>query len=195
MGLDWDWPEFPPPSTGDLPDAPLAIEVVARDLAGSTLDLKARQEIGRWRLEVDANPASAHACNCLAWAYLTAPEALRDVETALPLAKRAVRLASGNAAYRTTLGVAYYRAGRYREAVEVLRPNLARQEDSDLAHDLHFLAMSHHRLGEAERARDYYDLAVRWARAQPLLKAAHLEELAAFRAEAEQLLGIDRKSD
>ena len=31
--------------------------------------------------------------------------------------------------YRNTLGVAYYRAGRYREAVEVLRPNLDEQED------------------------------------------------------------------
>ena len=56
--------------------------------------------------------------------------------------------------YRNTLGVAYYRAGRYREAVEVLRPNLERQEDTGLAFDLYFLAMSHHRLGETARARD-----------------------------------------
>ena len=58
--------------------------------------------------------------------------------------------------------MAYYRAGRYREAVEVLRPNLESQADKGLAFDLYFLAMSYHRLGETARARDYYDWAVRW---------------------------------
>ena len=33
-------------------------------------------------------------------------------------------------------GVAYYRAGRYREAVDALRPSLERQEDKYLALDL-----------------------------------------------------------
>jgi len=52
----------------------------------------------------------------------------------------------------------------YREGGgEALRANLARQDDSGLAYDLYFLAMSHHRLGETARARDYYDWAVRWA--------------------------------
>ena len=91
--------------------------------------------------------------------------------------------------------MAYYRAGRYREAVEVLRPNLERQEDRSLAFDLYFLAMSHHRLGETARARDYYDWAVRWVPMQRDLDRGHLEELTAFRAEAEQLLGIERKKD
>ena len=80
------------------------------------------------------------------------------MEAALPLAEKAVRLARRSAVYRNTLGVAYYRAGRYREAAEVLRPNLGTQEDKDLALDLYFLAMSHHRLGEAARARDYLRL-------------------------------------
>src|SRR5581483_4667981 len=107
----------------------------------------------------------------------------------------AVRLAPGNALYGNTLGVAHYRAGRYREAVEVLRANLAGQEDWALDFDLYFLAMSHHRLGETARGRDYYDWAARWARAQRGLCAEHLEELAVFRAEAEKLLGIDQKKD
>src|SRR5262249_32484229 len=152
------------------------------------------QMIERWRREVEANPGSARACNDLAWAYLTAPEALRDVEAALPLAEKAVGRAPGNADYRNTLGVAYYRAGRNREAAEVLRPNVGRQEDRGLAHDLYVLAMAHHRLGEAARARDYYDWAVRWVQGQRGLGAAELEELAAFRVEAEELLGIDREN-
>ena len=53
--------------------------------------------------------------------------------------------------------------------------------------------MSHHRLGETARARDYYDLAIRWTRAQRGLAAAHLDELTAFRDQAEELLGIEKK--
>jgi tetratricopeptide (TPR) repeat protein len=147
----------------------------------------------RYRLAIEADPDNPKACNGLAWAYLTAPEALRDVKAALPLAEKAVRLSAGSAVYRNTLGVAYYRAGRYREAVEMLRPNLDSQEDWALASDLYFLAMSHHRLGETARARDYYDWAVRWTRAQRGLSAGQLEELTGFRAEAEELLGIEKK--
>ena len=58
-----------------------------------------------------------------------------------------------------------------------------------MAYDLYFLAMSHHRLGETEQARHYYDWAVRWVALQPELKPEHREELAAFRAEAEELFG------
>jgi len=67
--------------------------------------------------------------------------------------------------------------------------------DGGLAFDLYVLALSHHRLGEAARARDYYDLAVRWTLAQRGLSAGQLDELAAFRAEAEELLGIESKND
>ena len=55
--------------------------------------------------------------------------------------------------------------------------------------------MSYHQLGETVRARDTYDWAVRWVRAQRDLAAGHLEELALFRAEAAELLGIDPKKD
>jgi eukaryotic-like serine/threonine-protein kinase len=188
MNLDWNWPELPPDATGVPAADPLTIEVLPGDLAKP-------RAIERWRRAVGANPDSANACNNLAWAYLTAPEALRDVKAALPLAEKAARLASGNANFRNTLGVAYYRAGRYREAVDLLRLNLENQEDKYLAYDLYFLAMSHHRLGETAQARDYYEWAVRWARIQRGLTAVEPEELAAFRAEAEMLLRIDRKHD
>jgi hypothetical protein len=91
--------------------------------------------------------------------------------------------------------VAYYRAGRYREAVEVLRPNVEKQADWALAHDLYFLAMSYHCPGETVRARDYYDWAVRWVSLQRDLSPAHREEVTAIRAEAGELLGVDRKKD
>jgi serine/threonine protein kinase/WD40 repeat protein len=195
MNLDWDWPEFSSAPTGQPAAAPLTVEVLPGDLAPRTREQRARQAIEKSRRALEANTNCARACNDLAWDYLAAPEALRDVKAALPLAEKAVRLAPAVAVYRNTLGLAYYRAGRYREAVEVLRPNVAKEADSDLAYDLYFLAMSHHRLGEAARARDYYDWALRWVATQPDLKPEQLDELTAFRAEAEDLLGVARKKD
>jgi WD40 repeat protein/serine/threonine protein kinase len=161
-----------------------------------TREQKARQAIQRAGLDVAAQPASAPCCNTLAWLYLTAPEPLRDVKAALPLAQKAVRLEPGNTLYRNTLGVAYYRAGRYRKAVETLRSNLASQGDLALAWDLYFLAMSYHRLGEPGRARDYYNGAVRWTDSvQRRLSLEIREELSFVRTEAETLLRIDQEKD
>jgi hypothetical protein len=50
--------------------------------------------------------------------------------------------------------------------------------------------MSYHRLGEAERARDVFDLAVRWSQAPRGIPPEDLEEQAEFRAEAERVLAI-----
>jgi tetratricopeptide (TPR) repeat protein len=190
MNLDWNWPQFPPAATGNLAAEPMTIH---RDEL--TREQRSKRDIERYRREVEAAPNSAEACNQLAWELLTAPEPLRDAATALTLAERATRLEAGDAVYRNTLGVAYYRAGRYREAVAVLRPNLEREEDRYLAFDLYCLAMSHERLGERAQARDTYHWAVRWTQVQPRMSAVELEELSEFRAEAEKLLRIDAKDD
>jgi hypothetical protein len=192
LDLDWDWDEFKPADPGGKAAASAKVEVIPSPL---TREQKARQAIEQYRAAVAAMPDDDLACNNLAWAYLTAPAALCDVKAAVPLAEKAVRLASENALYRNTLGVAYYRAGRYRDAVDALRPNLDRQDDKGLAFDLYFLAMSYHQLGETVRARDYYDWAVRWVGAQRDLPPGHQEELAQFRAEAAKLLRIDLKKD
>jgi serine/threonine protein kinase/WD40 repeat protein len=196
MNLDWDWTEFSPTPAGG-PAVPETVEIALGELAPPTLtrEQRARQDIERLRREIEAKPNAAWAHNDLAWTYLTAPGELRDVKAALPLAEKAARLAPANTLIRNTLGLAYYRAGRYRDAVEVLRPNLDKQADRALAYDLYFLAMSYHRLGEPARGRDYYDWAVRWVATQRDLKADVLEELNAFRVEAEELLGIDRAKE
>jgi hypothetical protein len=196
MNLDWDWPPFPPAPAGEPAAAPLTVAVLPGDPPPAlTREQRARQAIERARRAVEAKPDAAWAYNDLAWAYLTAPGALRDVGAAVHLAEKAVRLEPQSALYGNTLGVAYYRAGRYREAVAALRPDVEEQADWALAYDLYFLAMSHHRLGETARARDYYDWAVRWVSMQRDLKPETLEEWAALRAEAEEALGIDRKRD
>jgi serine/threonine protein kinase/WD40 repeat protein len=199
MGLDWD---TPPNLRADLTseaDQPPQVRVLLGDQAQLDLsrDQNARQWIEEARGAVEAKPDSAKNCDYLARAYLTAPLALRDVQAALPLAEKAVRLEPGSEVFANTLGLAYYRVGRYREAVETLRPNLDRQDDSFLAFDLYLLAMSHHRLGEAARARDYYDWAVRWTTTRKDVFAEADEHLDRFRAEAEQLMkkGPEKKPD
>ena len=132
---------------------------------------------------------TARRWNNLAWAYLTAPEPLRDPSQGLATAEKATRLDPGNPAYRNTLGVAYYRAGRYREAIDLLRSNAEAEDDRSLVFDLCFLAMSHHKLGETPRAREYLGLAHRWMRHQKALAPEDHHELDAILQEMEATLG------
>jgi serine/threonine protein kinase/WD40 repeat protein len=175
---------------GALPRPGLAVEITvdASASVGRALEQKARATIDWYRRVVAAKPDSALDCNNLAWAYLTAPESLRDTAQALALAQKAARLEPGNPSYRNTLGLAYYRAGRYREAAETLRADLESQEDRFLAWDLCFLAMSYHRLGETDRAWEYRNWALRWSRDQKGLSVEHLQELSAIREEMEATL-------
>jgi eukaryotic-like serine/threonine-protein kinase len=206
MGLDWDWPEFPLTVTGSNIAAPATI-VVPRNppRIALTLEEDARRDIESRHRYYQANPDSALRCNNLAWSYLVAPEAQRDVKAALPLAEKAFRLAPEIGAVRNTLALAYYRNERYREAVEILRANLRDRTDFSLASDLYLLAMNFHRLGETTRARDYYEWAVHMedAAARSLATrprndldgSVNINDVKRYRAEATALLGIDREKD
>jgi tetratricopeptide (TPR) repeat protein len=197
MNLDWKWPALDPPGETS-PDSRLAtIEIVPReprDTAAARAQ-QAQEAIERGRLEVAANPESALARNRLAWNYLMAPETLRDAAAALPLAEKAVQLDPANPDHLNTLGVAYYRVGRFADAARVLERNIERLDDRALAHDLLFLAMSHHQLGDTAKARDVYERAVRWIEAQGQSALENHEELLLFLDEAEELLGIGEKKD
>jgi tetratricopeptide (TPR) repeat protein len=204
MNLDWEWPEYPLPQTGETTGAPLTIQTALENPAGgsSTPEEKARNVIERGKRLVERNPDSALACNDLAWAYVTVPEALRDAKAALLLSEKAIRLTSADdharnahivANYRNTLGLVYYRAGRFREAVALLRTNLEeRQNDKLLPYDLLFLAMCFQRLGETERARDCYECADRWIQSQTDRGDPVPQEIVSFRSEAEDTLRLTR---
>jgi tetratricopeptide (TPR) repeat protein len=128
------------------------------------------------------------ALNDQAWILATGPVARRDPERAVSLARRAVALAPGNQVILNTLGAALYRAGEYVESVSVLERSLVAGKGEFDALDLFFLAMAHHRLGDATSARGCFDRAVRWLSEGKNPSAQYVPELTGFRAEAEALL-------
>src|SRR5262249_5260013 len=78
-----------------------------------------------FRRSLDLKADQADICNHLAWLLLTGPETLRNVSEALPLAERAVKLAKEQPICKNTLGVALYRAERYKAAIAMLEQSLA----------------------------------------------------------------------
>jgi len=108
----------------------------------------------------------------------------------LPLrqAESACRLAPYDGVIRTTLGIAQYRVGRYREAVDTLIRDgqlNATSECGSLAPGLAFLAMAQYRLGQRAGAQAALDRR-RKAVEQP--DRANDQEATAFWAEAERLI-------
>jgi Tfp pilus assembly protein PilF len=136
-------------------------------------------------LSLDGNQAAV--CNELARLYATGPEAIRDPRKALPLAEQAVKLAPGQSTYHNTLGVVYYRNGRYRDAIAELQTSLKGGKGQSDGYDLYFLAMCHRQLGEAAQAKECFDRAARWEEGRKLPPAAK-EELQTFRRETEKVL-------
>jgi len=139
---------------------------------------------------VDLNPNDPVACNYLAWLYTIGPEKLRNAEKALPLARKVVELRPRNVADRKNLGMACYRAGQYEEALRILVPIADARADEVSAHALFFLAMTHQRLGEPDKARAAYDKVIQWWQAKRPLPG-HLPEMWAMQTETETLLGIE----
>ena len=137
-----------------------------------------------------ANPDQSTLQNHLAWAYVTAPPALRDPAKALTHAQRAVRLAPEMAIYHNTLGVALYRLGRYRDAVIELETSLATTSREFAPFDLYSLAMCQFHLGDYRRQSE----GLPGTRPSALhdesrLVGLDIEENQVFRVEAEALLG------
>jgi WD40 repeat protein len=138
-------------------------------------------------------PMEPKRLNEAAWEVVRkpAPEAAA-LRRALALAEEAVRLAPDDGGIVNTLGVALYRAGQHPRAWEVLtrseKLNTARWRVPQPA-DLAFLAMTAHRLGKPEQARDHLK------RLQETMKRPELarpgpaqDEAREFLREAERLL-------
>jgi hypothetical protein len=165
LGLDWDaapYAEAPEPARG-----PLEVRVIGAELVGR----------------------DPMALNTQAWILVTGPAGQRDPAKALDLIHEAIKLQPTEAMFLNTLGVVHYRNGLVKEAARTLEKSLAAGNGESDAFDLFFLAMCHANLGDAAKAKDCFDRAVKWVEGRKDLPAQYVEELKAFRAEAEEVLG------
>jgi serine/threonine protein kinase/WD40 repeat protein len=138
---------------------------------------------------LDLKPEQSEVCNDLAWLLVAGPESLRDAKRAVPLAERAVKRDQQKWAYQQTLGVVYYRAGRYRDAVSALETSLRTSGGQSDGFDLYFLAMCHHHLGDTVKAKECFDRAAQWSEQhRPRLSPERQQELQAFGTEAGAVL-------
>ncbi|HEV8060364.1 MAG TPA: hypothetical protein VGP68_10850 [Gemmataceae bacterium] len=85
----------------------------------------------------------------------------KGYERCLDLALEAVRLSPHEGMFVNTLGVAQYRVGQYKEAVETLNKSYAMNQNSFVGEqpaDVAFLCMSYARLGRAQEAKEQFAL-------------------------------------
>jgi tetratricopeptide (TPR) repeat protein len=190
VGLDWDLPSYGKSPHEEQP-APREIKV---ELSADSYFTRGDSLLHRRKLNLaiaDFHDAlkrdSSHdrACNELAWIYATGPLEIRDPAKAVELAKRAVARRGNRAVYLNTLGVAYYRAGQWANAVLTLNAAGNANPRGLTAWDLFFLAMSYKRLGNIAEAHKCYEQAVA---AMKNAKPEEMEELNAFRTEASIVL-------
>ncbi len=135
---------------------------------------------------LELNPKNADAYNNAAWLLATCKNVkLRNPIRSVDLVKQAIELSPSNGGLWNTLGVAQYRAGDSKGAIEALTKSIELRDGGD-CFDFFFLALSHQQLGNADTARSWYDKGVAWqekSESQP-------EELQRFRAEAAETLGL-----
>jgi tetratricopeptide (TPR) repeat protein len=100
--------------------------------------------------------------NNLAWLLATESDpAVFDPALAASWAATAVERAPDCLIYWNTLGVAHYRAGHWREAIEALDRS-AELGSGGTSFDHFYLALAHARSGDRARARLWYDRGVAW---------------------------------
>jgi WD40 repeat protein/tetratricopeptide (TPR) repeat protein len=126
--------------------------------------------------------------NNRAWRLANGPAGQRDLAKATELIRRAMEMDADNTTFLNTLGVIQYRNGQFTQAIVTLEKSLAASKGQSDAFDLFFLAMCHAKRGDSAKAKECFDQAVKWTAAQKDLPANYVEELKAFRAEAEAAL-------
>lgn len=118
-------------------------------------DLLAAEE--QLELVLDEFPDDIGALNDLG--YLWTDQGKR-LHRSLRMVKQAVAEAPDNAAYRDSLGWAYYRLGRYQAAVDELRAAAALEEDDADAVILDHLGDAYLKLDDLDRARETWQRAL-----------------------------------
>jgi serine/threonine protein kinase/tetratricopeptide (TPR) repeat protein len=116
----------------------------------------------QWGRLVHDFPSSPGHARDLAWLLATCPEpSVRDPARAVEWGRRAVSQAPRGGDCRRALGAALVRAGDWRGAIAELDQAVALRSGGD-GREWLLLSLAHARLGEQDRARGWYDRAVKW---------------------------------
>lgn len=158
-----------------------------------------RRAIGLLEETVSETPAGseqrrelAQIYNDLAWVLLTSPDLeLQIAENAVELAEMAFHHLPNFPAAEKTLGIAYYRTGRWQEAIVSLEGYMAAGDDCPSPLAALFLAMSHAQLGHESEARQWYEKATESAADGPLL---HHQQFEQAHEQARELLNLPPES-
>jgi serine/threonine protein kinase/WD40 repeat protein/tetratricopeptide (TPR) repeat protein len=176
---------------------PGQVEAYYRRAGAYTQLARYREGVADYEKVLELAPNSSLAHNDLAWLLANCPDAkLRDPVRAAQLAQQAIDLAEQVGNVWNTLGVAHYRAAEWKAAIEALNKSIDLRKGGD-AFDFYILAMAHWQLGHKDEAHKWHDKAVQWMQEnEEALKKdkMHAEELRRFRAEAEELLKIEKKT-
>lgn len=187
------WLDQLPPITRDKIESFFQSKMLAKIVLGKSLKRtgheKESQRIFSEVLREDS-PKTGHI-NSIAWFLATDDcRSSGDVCRALKLAKQAVKIASSKRSRfqgLNTLGVAQYRAGQWKAAIQTLHEGMDLRADEGTSRSFFFLAMAHWQVGDKKEARQWYDKSVQWMQQyDPVNK-----ELRRFRVEAAKLLGVE----
>jgi tetratricopeptide (TPR) repeat protein len=140
-----------------------------------------------FRQAVAVGPDHPNALNFLAWQLVACPiERLRNPDEAIVWARRGIAAAQGPDRGRiwNTLGVAYYRKGQWKRAIEAQEMASRLRPGGPTDDEFFILAMSYWHLGDRALAERYYDRAMEWSRARMETPAVQN-----FYDEATRLLG------
>ena len=137
-----------------------------------------------FRISINLDREVRIADKILAWAIVTTPQAngdYQDLPEDLLAAKRACELDLDNYAFLNTLGVALYRNGDWRKAIDALQDSV--DLGADVPHNWLFIAMAKWQQGNRESARSLLAKSIAWRE-----KNKPDDELKRFFAEAEKLI-------
>jgi tetratricopeptide (TPR) repeat protein len=136
---------------------------------------------------LQAQPRTRAVWDRIAWLLATNWDAdPAHASRAVEVAEEAIALGPLHDGRRLSLAWAYSHAGRWKEALAAAQEALTLRDGGDCA-DWFLLAMLHARLGDKDKAREWYD------RACLLMMERSHPDWPGFRAEAEDVLEIKRK--
>jgi tetratricopeptide (TPR) repeat protein len=132
--------------------------------------------------------AAALVCaDNMVWGLVISEDpAMRSSPMAVELAEAAVKARPVDCYSWGALGIARYRRGNWRGAVEALDKSIQLNREGGQAPDFFFLAMAHWQLGDMAKARQWLDRGVAWINEH----GSQEQELRRLWAEAAALLGV-----